>query len=378
MDQIAIDQTAIELIYEGPLEAEPWRNFLEYFQRRLGASGVSLNCRLPEPGDRGYDISIADADVQELRTDYAAGQHADNPFNRAALESGKACRWSDFVDPEIFHSSAFYREFCQPAGFEYALCLPLQGPANCSAWLYAVRNASGADFDAATLAWCETLAPHFQRALRIFARIKTLQYERATFEMAMHPLHIGAIVLDRHARVLTTNRSAEVILAAGRELALRGDQLHFASAAVRARFDAAILAINSETAAPAASAFEVISVPRTGRPPLGLLARPFPDYFQFMLEPRPAVLLYLTDPATEPVAPEPLLQSLFGLTKSEARLTTLLVDGHKLAAAAAEMDITEGSARIYCKRIFAKMGVSRQTDLVKMVLNSVAVLSGVH
>lgn len=370
-----MDQTAIELIYEGPLETEPWRNFLEYFQRRLGASGVSLNCRLPEPGDRGYDISIADADVQELRTHYAAGQHADNPFNQAVLEFGKARRWSDFVAPEIFHDSAFYRDFCQPAGFEYGLCLPLQGPARCSAWLYAVRNDGGEDFDAATLAWCETLGPHFERALRIFARIKTLQYERATFELAMHPLHIGAIVLDRRGRVLTINRSAETILASDSGLALRGDQLHFASAALRERFDAALAALACETNAPAV-AFEVISVPRAGRPPLGLLGRPFPDYFQFMLEPRPAVLLYLTDPSTEPVAPESFLQSLFGLTKSEARLTTLLVDGHKLAAAAAAMDITEGSARIYCKRIFAKMGVSRQTDLIKMVLNSVAVLSG--
>jgi DNA-binding CsgD family transcriptional regulator len=370
---MTMDQTAIELIYEGPLEAEPWRNFLAFFQRRLGASGVSLNCRLPEPGDRGYDISIADADVQALRADYAAGQHADNPFNRAVLDIGKAHRWSDFVAPEAFHASAFFREFCQPAGFEYAVCVPLQGPDGRSAWLYAVRNASSTDFDAATLAWCETLAPHFERALRIFARLKTLQYERATFEMAMHPLHIGAIVLDRRGRVLTTNRSAEAILAAGDGVALRDDRLHFANAGARERFSAALASLAGEITEPA---MEVLSVPRTGRPPLGLLARPFPDYFQFMLEPRPAVLLYLTDPAAEPVAPEPFLQSLFGLTKSEARLTTLLVDGHKLAAAAAAMDITEGSARIYCKRIFAKMGVSRQTDLVKMVLNSVAVLSG--
>lgn len=370
-----MDQTAIELIYEGPLEAEPWRNFLEYFQRRLGASGVSLNCRLPEPGDRGYDISIADADVHALRTNYAAGQHADNPFNRATLTFGKACRWSDFADAKTFHDSAFYREFCQPAGFEYALCLPLQGPAHCSAWLYAVRNADGADFDDATLAWCETLAPHFQRALRIFARIKTLEYERATFELAMHPLHIGAIVLDRQGRVLTINNSAEAILRTGSGIELRGGQLHFAGSALRARFDAAIAALTGDGTAPP---FQVISVPRSGRPPLGLLARAFPDYFQFMLDPRPAVLLYLTDPESEPVAAESLLQSLFGLTKSEARLTTLLVDGHTLAGAALRMEITEGSARVYSKRIFAKMGVSRQTDLVKMVLNSVAVLSGME
>lgn len=370
-----MDQTAIELIYEGPLEAEPWRHFLEYFRSRLGANGASLICRLPEPGDPGFDISIADADVDELRIHYAAGAHADNPFNRTTLEFGKACRWSDFIATEDFRNGAFYREFCEPAGFEYALCLPLQGPAHCSAWLYAVRGRDSADFDKDDLAWCEMLVPHFQRALRLFSRIKTLQYERTTLELAMHPLHIGAIVLDARGHVLTINDSAQAIVAANAGLSLHGSQLRFADPALRARFDAAVAALTGD-ATPAAPAFEVISVPRTGRPPLGLLARPYPGYFQFMLEPRPAILLYLSDPATETVASEAFLQALFGLTKSEARLTTLLVDGLKLAAAAQAMDITEGSARIYSKRIFAKMGVSGQTDLVKMVLNSVAILSG--
>lgn len=367
-----MDPTAIELIYEGPLEAEPWRRFLEYFRERLGASGASLNCRLPEPGDAGYDISIADADVDALRTHYAAGQHAGNPFNRAPWAAGTARRWSDFVEPGVFRRSAFYRDFCRPAGFEHALCLSLQAPGDCSAWLYAVRNAHGADFAAADLAWCEALAPHFERALRLFARIKTLQYERVTLEMAIQPLHIGAIVLDRHGHVLSINAGARAILDADSGLSLHAGQLRFERAALRARFDAAIAALTGD----AAPAFEVISVPRAGRPPLGLLARRFPGYFQFMLEPRPAILLYIADPATAHVAPEAFLQSLFGLTRSEARLTTLLVDGLKLAAAAAAMDITEGSARIYCKRIFAKTGVSRQTDLIKMVLSSVAVLSG--
>lgn len=367
-----MDQTAIELIYEGPLETEPWRGFVEYFRERLSASGASLNCRLPEPGDAGCDISTADADVDALRTHYAAGQHVGNPFNQAPQEFGTARRWSDLVAPAAFRSSAFYRDFCQPAGFEYALCLPLRGPAQCSAWLYAVRSADASDFSAEELAWCEALAPHFERALRLFARIGTLQYERTTLELAIQPLHIGAIVLDRRGAVLSINRSAQAILDANDVLSLHNGKLRFASTALRARFAAALATLTGE----AAPAVEAISIPRTGRPPLGLLARPFPGYFQFMLEPRPAVLLYLSDPDAGHVAPEAFLQSLFGLTRSEARLTTLLVDGLKLADAAAAMAITEGSARIYCKRIFAKTGVSRQTELIKMVLGSVAVLSG--
>jgi DNA-binding CsgD family transcriptional regulator len=83
----------------------------------------------------------------------------------------------------------------------------------------------------------------------------------------------------------------------------------------------------------------------------------------------------MTAPGSHQLLPEQLLISLFGLSRSEARLATLLVEGLKLAEAAGAMNISEGSARIYCKRIFSKMGVGRQVELVKMVLKSVASLS---
>jgi DNA-binding CsgD family transcriptional regulator len=70
-----------------------------------------------------------------------------------------------------------------------------------------------------------------------------------------------------------------------------------------------------------------------------------------------------------------LIARLFGLTSAEARLAALLADGMSLAEAAAALAISEGSARTYSKRIFAKTGVSRQAELVRLVLKSVAALA---
>jgi DNA-binding CsgD family transcriptional regulator len=61
------------------------------------------------------------------------------------------------------------------------------------------------------------------------------------------------------------------------------------------------------------------------------------------------------------------LQSTFTLSPAQARLASLLFQGQRLKQAAAQLGITEGSARQYLKVIFAKTGAKRQADLVRVI-----------
>ena len=73
-------------------------------------------------------------------------------------------------------------------------------------------------------------------------------------------------------------------------------------------------------------------------------------------------------------SPEPkLLMEMFGLTLAEARLAAALTRGLSLEEGAAECGIKTASARTYLKPIFAKLGVSRQAELVRTILTSLAV-----
>ncbi len=73
--------------------------------------------------------------------------------------------------------------------------------------------------------------------------------------------------------------------------------------------------------------------------------------------------------------PDPnLLNSMFDLTIAEARLTAALVSGSSLDEAAEKCGITKSSARTYLKKIFAKLEVSRQSELVRKILLSIASL----
>jgi DNA-binding CsgD family transcriptional regulator len=62
----------------------------------------------------------------------------------------------------------------------------------------------------------------------------------------------------------------------------------------------------------------------------------------------------------------------FGLTDAETRLLTRLASGLTIVEAAERLDITEPTARTHLAHIFSKCGVSRQADLVRLVLNLAA------
>ncbi|NDW59809.1 hypothetical protein G0P98_25300, partial [Yangia sp. PrR004] len=68
--------------------------------------------------------------------------------------------------------------------------------------------------------------------------------------------------------------------------------------------------------------------------------------------------------------PPERLAAAFGLSRSEARLTACLCDGLSLTEAAEVLGWTPETARSTSKQIYARMGVSGQTGVVRRVLES--------
>jgi len=80
-----------------------------------------------------------------------------------------------------------------------------------------------------------------------------------------------------------------------------------------------------------------------------------------------AVLLVSAPERQKLPSPE-TVSRLFDLTDAEARLAVALGEGHRIEDAADLMGITVSSARTYLKRIFSKTDVTRQAELVRLLL----------
>lgn len=82
-------------------------------------------------------------------------------------------------------------------------------------------------------------------------------------------------------------------------------------------------------------------------------------------------VVYIADPQAPFARFTDLMRRQYGLTRLEAQLVSLLVDGDNLAEIAVKMRVSIHTVRAYLKRIFVKTGVNRQSTLVGLMLRGV-------
>ena len=184
--------------------------------------------------------------------------------------------------------------------------------------------------------------------------------ESSTLELIPY----GVVIVDAEARVQFTNRRAAEIVQKTAALFVGHDNL------LRGGGTSETQAI--ETAL--GRAFEdgevsALSLAGEAESPLRITVQP---YLRNGPSGAPLACLFLFSDL-EQAGPEPrLLREMFGLTISESRLAVQFARGLAIDDAAEECGLTRSSARTYLKNIFAKVGVSRQAELVRTILVSIA------
>ncbi len=198
------------------------------------------------------------------------------------------------------------------------------------------------------------------------------QLERALVD-ALGRFECGALVVDGEGKVIFANEPASRLMGDG--LSLNQGRLLASSReheGVFTRLMKSVLRHSTET-----EHLEPIALPRpSGRQPLLVQAIPVSrGRTDWSIPSSAAALLIVVDPEQDgPQAPEKALR-LLGLTRSEARLATLIGSGQSRAEAADTLGIRESTARHTAKQLYAKLDISRQSELVRLV-DRLAVLKG--
>ena len=81
-----------------------------------------------------------------------------------------------------------------------------------------------------------------------------------------------------------------------------------------------------------------------------------------------AAIVLVSDPDAEISSRIETMRERFGLTPAEATFATEMVRGDGRQAAADRLGITVGTARSHLSRIFDKTGVTRQAELVRLLM----------
>lgn len=218
------------------------------------------------------------------------------------------------------------------------------------------------------------LLPHLQRTLRMHKRLTELSLQQMTAFDVFDRLNTGVVIVDSRCRLLYANTAAEDVLRRETLLTVIDNRLsvtepRFAEQ-LRRRVQQAVLIVSGKSASPAA----LLLLPRAEGLPITVSVEPLHSRWSASVTPEPAAILFICDP--ESLIPgQEGLRALFGLTATEATIAATLATGKSPEEVAAIYGIGIGTVRSHLKKILAKTGTRRQSQLVTLILRSAIALS---
>lgn len=282
---------------------------------------------------------------------------------------------SDFLSTDELHENDFYKEYLSQYGIGYILGVDIGTVRGISGKFRLVRREQGKDFGPDERAMLQALIPYLRAALNIFVMRVDMETEKEALSATVSGMSVGSIHVDADSQIIEANAPALAILEQRDGLYRAGGRLML-DEQKKSRQLHELVRKNAEGgphSSPSGFARAMLVERPSGRGTISLLV--WPGSSGGHLSIRQTALIHLVDP-TQPRAPAiDALTQLFGLTPSEARVALSLSNGNSIAETARVSATSKNTTRSHVRSIFSKMGISRQSDLIRTVLISVAMLS---
>ncbi|MGV2495154.1 helix-turn-helix transcriptional regulator [Pelagerythrobacter aerophilus] len=377
-ETMALDPELLATLYRGPIELEPWRAFLRALAETAGCDNAAISLQLSRKGLASVTLwaepPAVDPEVARTIHSRQAALGDLDPMSNALKRTGEILLLEEVAPREGLERDEFYLEVMKPYGIAQALGMYVAEPGGIECNLGLVSHSESFRFTARHKALMAALRPHVQIALELFSRIQRDESQIGVLTSTLDRLTIATFILDGRGRVLRMNKAAEAKIDRGETFRLADRHLAVGGRTDSRKFERilkeALLSRIESTGVGLVRAFRCADPANEG---LGILVRAIERERAAPIDASPGAIVYATDPAPGATF-EQLIAALFDLSPSEAGLAALLTQGFSLTEAAEELGLTESTVRSYSKRIFAKVGVSRQTELVRLILRSVAIL----
>ena len=368
--ELASVDELLSSLYDGPLESPPWQTAMRLLRDKMHAAHVTLMLRPPSPDSSGVMINTGPVTTQGIES-YETHFFAMDPFVR--LPEGDVVTAEEFIGKEWLQSTV-YQEFLKPLDIRHLLGADIYTKEGIECRLRITRSQADKPFSNGDKALVRYLLPHLKRSIQLHARLDFLECERALFAGTVNRMLLGMISFAQDGSIVEMNQEAKRILAEKDGLWLSGNNLSVDSSQESRDLQRMLRQATAGTNdSEGPGVVEAMSISRpSGKAKLGILIKTVPMGQWSESRQRPAAVVYLRDPESNAAQPsQELVRRLFALTRMESQLALLLAEGFTLDEAAEKMNVRRNTARTHLRSIFCKTGVTRQTMLVRLLLNSV-------
>lgn len=367
-------------IYDSVADPTVWMSFLQRLVQAMDARSARLLVLDREAKQVMHRVAIN-------HDDHYLQQYADHYVNtcpwRPELASKMPGRmYSSYTDfscsQKEFLKSPFFNEWARPQNIHHGMLGTVYMDANSRVQLMLQREDKPGHFTEQDKALVSRFLPHIQRACELRSTFEQGIARTDAIVRSAEQVRQPFIVLNEFGMACYVSPSAESLLARTRSVRLLNHRLQIGTPEQSSRFDAQV----RESVRAAAGAWHYaggtqrLTCPELGELHVSIVPMPVNLSTALFLPIRgfATVFLHAADAGLQ-ISHERLMQ-LFGMTAAEADLAKRLAQGASLQEAGQARGITESTARTLLKRVFEKLAINRQAELVRIVLLSSAVEGG--
>lgn len=361
------------LIYDAAGDIKGWRRALDAVRTAIQAQ-AAIAILAPDSANQEGLTFVLTKEFFETR-EFSKFVEASWPF--PSIPGEGVATIQDLTSEEDWKVSDFYLNVIKPQRIGDMLCIDLRMDDGAASMLRFTRHEDAPPFGREERELARMLAPHLKRALRLDRELALHQVIHRRYADACDRLGLAAFLLDRSGCVLEKNALAEELLRPADALVLRNGRLAARDPAEDRKLQQAIRDTrNGGASAKPGQRPIVLSAQRPDACSLGVLVQRITDSETVRTGRRkPTTIVFVRDPEAQVGECADAAQRLFNLTQTEAALVMRLANGLSLIEAAQDMQIRHTTARTHLRSIFAKTGLTRQSSLVRQVLNSVTPLT---
>ena len=362
-----------EVIYEGVLETPPWYSLLKRLEDYLSTKSASLVIR--RPSDHGPGSTITLYENPEAMRDFETSRYKDSPF--AELPEDQVFCLSDRVTlrelEELDHYKYFMKVYDVTDLMGFDVC-DNQSDNHIRLRLRVVRLGSEPKFSESDRQRLASIIPLMKKSLTIYSRMEIRGISQEIYQQLLASMDIASFILGSNYEVMAKNYLAEQVLKNKDGLFLDNKKLYCTNPLDQQKFtDLCDGLLNARAEDDSVFLLENFSLSR-GKADArwSALVRPVNSRGFMGAEANPELLLLVRDASRRQIPSPRLLIDVFGVTPAEARLMLKLIDGLSLTAAAQALGISRNTARTQLSAVFSKTRLNSQTQLVKLVSDTLS------
>jgi DNA-binding CsgD family transcriptional regulator len=358
----------VSKIYDAAIDPDDWTAAMESVCDYTQSNGFNIFMLDHETG--GVPFSTSVGIPEELLAEYNAYYVTVDPGIKFFTENPNQDFYFNYLhtSEQDMDRHEYYDWLEQAGGARYYLAKTFKQDNRFSVIATSQRNsklghAQESDFQNLSL-----IGPHIGRAVRINQLFRKADLRMAAAYDALERLPYGVFLLTEAGTIIYSNSLAREVISKKDGLEIRGGAVRALNSRDDRRLQVVIRENLKDQPSLQNNSQEYVQISRKdANHPYSLQVLSLLSNHRLFTKEQPTCIIILSDPERKVRVHSDALQSLFGLTPTEARLASLLATGLRPTDICELLSISDNTLRTHRKRILGKVGCETQAQLAQIL-----------